>query len=66
MRAVADLDLCQGHQMCQTEAPDVFGFDEDADKVVVLRSSPTSRCATQVTRPCATARRWRSVDSEED
>jgi ferredoxin len=37
---VADLDLCQAHQMCQTEAPDVFGFDEAADKVVVLRQHP--------------------------
>ena len=40
MRAVADLDLCQAHQMCQTEAPDVFGFDEAADKVVVLVEHP--------------------------
>jgi ferredoxin len=40
MRALADLDLCQAHQMCQGEAPDVFGFDEDADKVVVLEAHP--------------------------
>ena len=40
MRAVADLDLCQAHQMCQLEAPHVFGFDEDADKVVVLDQHP--------------------------
>jgi ferredoxin len=40
MRVVADLDLCQAHQMCQTEAPGVFGFDRDADKVVVLDDRP--------------------------
>ena len=40
MKVVADLDLCQGHQMCQGEAPDVFGFDEDADKVTVLVEHP--------------------------
>jgi len=40
MRAVADLDLCQAHQMCQAEAPDVFGFDDAADKVVVLVDHP--------------------------
>ena len=40
MRAVADLDLCQAHQMCQTEAREVFGFDHDADKVVVLTEHP--------------------------
>jgi len=40
MRVSADLGLCQGHQMCQGEAPDVFGFDEDADQVVVLTEHP--------------------------
>ena len=40
MRVVADLDLCQAHQMCQGEAPDVFGFDEDADQVTVLAGAP--------------------------
>ncbi|MDN4163430.1 ferredoxin [Nocardioides abyssi] len=40
MRVLADLDLCQGHQLCQGEAPDVFGFDEDADVVVVLEEHP--------------------------
>jgi ferredoxin len=37
---VADLDLCQGHQMCQGEAPGVFGFDADADRVTVLDGHP--------------------------
>ena len=40
MRVVADLDLCQGHQLCQGEAADVFGFDEAADKVVLLDEHP--------------------------
>ncbi len=40
MKVSADLDLCQGHQVCQTEAPSVFGFDEAADKVVVLSAHP--------------------------
>jgi ferredoxin len=48
MRAVADLDLCQGHQMCQSEAPDVFGFDEDADRVVVLQGHPDETLRPQV------------------
>ncbi len=48
MRAVADLDLCQGHQMCQSEAPDVFGFDEDADRVVVLQERPDDSLRSQV------------------
>ncbi len=40
MRVVADRDLCQGHQLCQGEAPDVFGFDEDADVVELLEEHP--------------------------
>lgn len=39
-RVVADLDLCQGHQMCQSEAPQVFGFDRAADHVVLLQEHP--------------------------
>ena len=48
MRAVADLDLCQAHQMCQAEAPDVFGFDDDADRVVVLLEHPDESLRPQV------------------
>ena len=47
-RVVADLDLCQGHQMCQSEAPDVFGFDEDSDLVVVLQEHPDDSLRSQV------------------
>jgi ferredoxin len=48
MRAVADLDLCQAHQVCQGEAPGVFGFDEDADRVVVLAENPDESLRPQV------------------
>ena len=47
-RVVADLDICQGHQMCQAEAPSVFGFDEDADVVVVLDEHPDELLRPQV------------------
>ena len=40
VRVTADLDLCQAHQMCQGEAPSVFGFDQDADRVAVLDEHP--------------------------
>lgn len=40
MKVTADVDLCQGHQMCQAEAPTVFGFDDAADKVVLLDAHP--------------------------
>jgi len=40
MKAIADTSICQGHQVCQGEAPGVFGFDEDADVVVLLKEHP--------------------------
>ena len=48
MKVVADAGLCQGHQMCQGEAPDVFGFDEDTDQVVVLTEHPDESMRPQV------------------
>lgn len=48
LRVVADLDSCQGHQMCQAEAPGVLGFDEDADVVVVLQEHPDESLRPEV------------------
>lgn len=39
MRIVADLDLCQGHAMCESEAPDVFSVPKRG-KVEILDPSP--------------------------
>jgi len=39
-KVVADTGLCQGHQLCQGEAPDVFGFDDAADVVRLLQERP--------------------------
>jgi ferredoxin len=49
-RAVAELDLCQAHQMCQSEAPEVFGFDKAADKVVLLQEHPPDDLRDDVRR----------------
>ena len=48
MRVTADVDVCQGHQLCQGEAPTVFGFDRDADVVVVLDPTPDESLRTDV------------------
>lgn len=48
MKVVADLDLCQAHQVCQGEAPEVFGFDSDADVVRVLQEHPDESLRPQV------------------
>ncbi len=41
MRLAADLGLCQGHQECLAEAPELFGFDEDSYQVVVRVTEPS-------------------------
>jgi len=48
MKVTADIDLCQGHQMCQAEAPTVFGFDAEADHVLVLDEHPDESLRDQV------------------
>ncbi|MGN0064371.1 MAG: ferredoxin [Nocardioides sp.] len=49
MKVVADTSVCQGHQLCQGEAPTVFGFDEDADVVVLLDEHPDESLRRDVT-----------------
>ena len=39
LRIVVDVDLCQGHGVCESEAPQMFEVDAHR-KVVVLDSSP--------------------------
>ena len=39
MRVSVDLDLCQGHGVCESEAPGVFQLDKQA-KVTILDDSP--------------------------
>lgn len=48
MNVTADLTLCQGHQMCQFEAPEVFGLTDAEDKVVVLDENPPEDLRPQV------------------
>ncbi len=50
MKVAADLELCQGHQMCQYEAEAVFGYDEDADQVILLDPDPPEGLRDQVVR----------------
>jgi len=39
LRIVVDMDLCQGHGVCESEAPDLFEVDRDR-KVAVLDEHP--------------------------
>ncbi|MEU5989633.1 ferredoxin [Spirillospora sp. NPDC047418] len=48
MRIEADLDLCQGHAMCELEAPDVFEVP-NRGKVRVLDAEPSEDRRAEVT-----------------
>ena len=39
LRIVVDLDLCQGHGVCESEAPEVLEVGKD-HKVVILDDAP--------------------------
>jgi ferredoxin len=41
MRIVVDTDLCQGHGVCESEAPGVFEVGKD-HQVVVLDAAPSA------------------------
>ncbi|UBU09264.1 ferredoxin [Nonomuraea gerenzanensis] len=47
MKLRADLDLCQGHAMCELEAPDVFEVPRKG-KVRVLVEEPDESLRAQV------------------
>jgi len=40
MRIEVDWDLCQGHAMCQEEAPEVFSVDSKGMLTVLLERPP--------------------------
>ncbi len=47
-RVVVDLDLCQGHGVCATEAPAVFRLDHAGGKVELLDPQPPDTLRAQV------------------
>lgn len=51
MRIVVDRDLCQGHAMCQEEAPEVFQVGRDG-VLHVLQERPPESLRKQVEAAC--------------
>ena len=45
MRVVVDRDLCQGHGVCESEAPDVFEVGKDHQVVVLDPAAPEDQRA---------------------
>ncbi|MGW0249240.1 ferredoxin [Nocardia goodfellowii] len=53
MRIVADLDLCQGHAVCQDEAPEVFSVPKRG-KVEIADPAADSADVQRAVRYCPT------------
>ncbi|MFQ6327183.1 MULTISPECIES: ferredoxin [unclassified Nocardia] len=49
MRIIADLDLCQGHAVCQDEAPETFTVPKRG-KVEITDPTPDADTAADVER----------------
>ncbi len=47
-RILVDLDLCQGHAVCVSESPEVFGIDKKQNKVVVRSENPAASLRASV------------------
>ena len=47
MRVVVDLDLCQGHGVCESEAPTVFELAK-REKVTIVDGSPPDEARAEV------------------
>jgi ferredoxin len=47
MRVAVDLDLCQGHGVCESEAPSVFELAKN-EKVTILDDSPSEELRSEV------------------
>lgn len=57
MKVVVDRDLCQGHGVCESEAPEVFSVSKQGVLTIVQESPPTSLRVQieQAVRFCPTA-----------
>lgn len=42
MRIVVDRDLCQGHAVCESEAPEVFSVPKNGTVEVLVPSPPAA------------------------
>ena len=48
MRISVDMDLCQGHGVCCSEAPDLFALEGDKVRVLVDRPPAESHAAVRL------------------
>jgi ferredoxin len=48
MRISVDVDLCQGHGVCCSEAPALFELDGDKVRVLIAQPPPAAHAAARL------------------
>jgi sterol 14-demethylase len=48
VRIKVDRDLCQGHAVCRSEAPEVFDVDRESEQVIVKDERPPESLRAKV------------------
>lgn len=62
MRVEVDLDLCQGHGMCEMEAPEVFAAQRDYVEILDSEPDESLRSAVRAAVQYCPTRALRIVD----
>lgn len=47
MKIIVDFNKCRGYGSCVIEAPEVFDFDEDENKVILIEETPSETKRTK-------------------
>ncbi|MFT4127576.1 MAG: ferredoxin [Gordonia sp. (in: high G+C Gram-positive bacteria)] len=65
MRIEADLDLCQGHGMCEMEAPDIFAAHRDWVEIRNTEPGGEHRLAVEAAVQYCPTQALRIIDDDE-
>ncbi|MDL9937856.1 ferredoxin [Gordonia sp. ABSL1-1] len=65
MRIEVDLDLCQGHGMCEMEAPEIFEAQRDSVKILDPNPDESHRAAVKAAVQYCPTQALRTVEDDE-
>ncbi|MGV9712878.1 ferredoxin [Gordonia sp. NPDC003424] len=65
MRIEVDLDICQGHGMCEMEAPEIFETHSDHVKILIDRPDESRRAEVEAAVQYCPTQALRIVEDDE-
>ena len=66
MRIEVDLDICQGHGMCELEAPDVFSVQKDHVEILDPHPDESQRAEVEAAVQYCPTQALRIVETVDD